>query len=123
MKNIKVKKITIFLVSIMFAMFFLTNVVYADVSNFNTIDLKNTTEVSGSEFFNEVMSTGVDVVRTVAAGMAIIGLIAIGIKYIYSSPEGRAGYKKVFEIYLLGIGLLIGGEKIIEIIVRAAEKI
>ena len=72
-------------------------------------------DVNGGEF-TSVASNILGIIRwvgiTVAVGMAMF----LGIKYITSSPDGKAEIKKTMTIYVGGIVLLLSASTIITVI-------
>lgn len=113
----KIKRI--FMIIILMFTICVSKAVFADNYDLSGYE-KNDSNGTAVTFVQKAMSTGLKVVRIVAAGVAVIGLILIGIKYINASPEGRATYKKTFLIFFLGIVLVISGTAIIEMISTAA---
>lgn len=53
--------------------------------------------------------------------VSVVTLSIIGIKYIFSSVEGKAEYKKTFPPYILGCFLLAGISVVIAIIENIAN--
>ena len=106
----------IFVIILLF-LILLSNIAFAN--NFDTSDYNSISTTEDDDLINftqKIMGTGLKIVRIVAAGVAIIGIIFTGIKYMTSSPEGRASYKKSLILFVLGLVLVIAGTTIIDII-------
>lgn len=105
----------IFVIILLF-LILLSNISFA--SNFDTSIYNNNTSEDKQliSFIHKFMGTGLGIVRIIAAGVAIIGIIFIAIKYMTSSPEGRATYKKSLILFVLGLILVMAGTTIIDII-------
>ena len=54
--------------------------------------------------------------QIVGTGLAVIGLIILGIKYVYSAPNERADVKKYAIIYVIGAVLFFGAIGIVELL-------
>lgn len=53
--------------------------------------------------------------------VSIFALTIIGLKYLFSSVEGKAEYKKTMGPYVLGCFLLMGASVVVGIIANIAE--
>lgn len=62
-----------------------------------------------------------DVIRIVGMGIAMIMILAFGIKYMVSMPNERATMMKQSMVYLLGALLLFGASFIVGIIAKVLE--
>ena len=62
------------------------------------------------------IATILDVVRFVGMGIALIIIIAIGIKIMVAAPSERANIKQYAINYVIGAGILIGASGILTII-------
>ena len=62
-------------------------------------------------------------IQIIAFAAAVIMLIFLGIKFLTSSPEGKAEVKKMSVIYIIGAILLFAATGILEIIKRIAGNI
>ncbi len=56
------------------------------------------------------------VFQIVGTGLAVIGLILLGIKYVYSAPNERADVKKYAIVYVVGAVLFFGAIGIVELL-------
>lgn len=107
------KKCIVFLIILVLFSIGISKIVFADNLDLNAYD-----DVSGplDESTKDAMSIGLRVVRIVAAGIAVISLLILAIKYITSAPEGRATSKKALLIYAIGLFLVVSGTELIEVI-------
>lgn len=76
--------------------------------NANNEKVQNTTQ----NFIGPI----INIVQIVAVGIAIIMLIILGMKYMYSSIEDKAEIKKHAVIYVVGAIVMFSAAGIIEII-------
>lgn len=72
---------------------------------------------------DNVMNLVLGVVQVIAAGVAVIMLIVLAIKYISASPEGKADIKKSAVQYIVGAILLFGASGILGLVRTFALKI
>ena len=63
-----------------------------------------------------VMGAAINIVSTVAAGVAIIMLIVLGIQYTSKGAEGKAEAKKDLTGYIIGAVLLFGTSGLLKLI-------
>lgn len=82
---------------------------YADI---NGIEIANGT----TNLFEDAGNKIIGIIQVVGIISSIICLMLIGIKYITSSVEGKAEYKKTLPIYLLGVCLTFGIFSFLEVI-------
>ena len=101
MKNSKMitKVLSIIIISVTI-MFSLSNIAFASL-NTSSFKPPALTDKDTSAAF-QMGNTIIEVVRIVGVIVAIIGLIAIGIKFMAGSVEQRAEYKKTMIPYLIG---------------------
>ena len=69
------------------------------------------------------INTILGIVQIVAAGVAVIMLIVLAIKYISASPEGKADVKKTAVQYVVGAVLLFGASGILGIVRTFAKDV
>ena len=74
------------------------------------------TITSGNNQFVDAGNAIFSVVRTAGAICSVAALMLIGIKYMLSSIEEKAEYKKTFWIYILGVILVFGITSLAEIV-------
>lgn len=80
-----------------------------------SIDIKNNfagNETTGTEKVSSTLGQALYVVQVIGAGIAVIMLICLGIKFMVSSPSERAELKKHIVIYVLGAVLMFGASGI-----------
>lgn len=81
---------------------------------------------TSSEFSNVIAKgtgIGLAVVRYVGAGIALISIVLIAMKYLFSSPGEKADYKKNLVVFAVGgVGMFAVGT-IIELIMKLSEQI
>ena len=87
-------------------------------SNLKPRDL--TTSAIGSKI-QTPLGVILDVIRIVGLGIAMIMILAFGIKYMVSMPNERATMMKQSMVYLLGALLLFGASFIVGIIAKVLE--
>lgn len=111
MKNKKMMKVISFVTILLMVMMMVTPV-FADMTNteFNGAQSNATNTVTTA------INTILGVVQVVAAGVAVIMLIVLAIKYISASPEGKADIKKSAAQYVVGAILLFGATGILGIV-------
>lgn len=112
MKKVKFLKIIFVIIQIICLILTITNAVYADMSQ---IYNKTTNP------FNSSISIVIGVIQAVGMSVAVIMLTYIGIKYIWSSPDGKAELKQQLFPYFIGCVLLFGGSWLIGIIANFAN--
>ena len=66
--------------------------------------------------FQSIAGTVIAVVQVIGLTVAIVMLIVLAIKYLYSSPNDRAEIKKHMIVYVVGAVLLFGVSAILELI-------
>lgn len=74
------------------------------------------TITDGNNQFVDAGNAIFSLVRTVGAICSVAALMLIGIKYMLSSIEEKAEYKKTFWIYILGVILVFGITSLAEIV-------
>lgn len=60
-------------------------------------------------------------IQVIGMIVAVIGLAIIGLKYMFSSVEGKAEYKKTMMPYIVGCFMLMGTSALIGIIKSVAN--
>ena len=112
MKFSKIAKIT----SILF-------IVMAILGAFSMVlgaDIPTPVEPIGIDPVNSVVGNVIFVIQVIAFAAAVIMLIFLGIKFLTSSPEGKAEVKKMSVIYIIGAVLLFAATGILQIIKNLA---
>ena len=92
-------------------------------ANFNLSGHDSTKTTKFSEAAVTLTGVILAVVRYAGAGIAIISLVLIAMKYLYSSPGEKADYKKNLVVYVVGgVGMFSVGT-ILEWMQKLSEKI
>lgn len=60
-----------------------------------------------------VLGSGLDIVRIIVTGMAIIALLILSIKYFTETPTGKSEQKNALPDYIIGIVLFVGATYIL----------
>lgn len=69
------------------------------------------------------VSTILGVIRTIGVAASVVTIVIIGLKYMLTSVEGRADYKKAAIPYLVGAIVLMSGTIIVQMIWDMTQKI
>lgn len=104
-------KIILFMFMFLICITCMSKIALADNTDVNQFENSGSTSLDNAA--SEIMGIGIGVVQVVAAGVSIIVLLILGIKYVSASPEGRASYKKVAILYVLGLTLVVYSDEII----------
>ena len=83
----------------------------ANFSQFDNVPAGN----SGNTVTN-VMGAVINIVSVIAAGIAIIMFIWIGLSYIQAGPEGKADAKKELPSYITGAVILFASSGILKLL-------
>lgn len=86
------------------------NVVFADA--IYGIDPSPSAPAGGENLANSILGALMWIGIAIAVGM----LIFLGIKYVTSSPDGKADLKKQLGIYILGFVFIVGATTIVGVI-------
>ena len=70
-----------------------------------------------------VMGTIIGVTRIIAAGIAVIMIVVLAIKYMMASPEGKADIRKTSTVYIIGAVVLFASSGILSLINKVAQQI
>ena len=98
---------------IIFSIFCLiqNNISYASMVSID-IDGFEGNDSTGTEKVSSTLGQVLYVVQVIGAGMAVIMLICLAIKFVVSAPSERAELKKHMIIYVLGAVLMFGASAI-----------
>ena len=88
------------------------NVVFAAGDALGGINPTITAPEGGADIANKILGILMWVGVAIAVGM----LIFLGIKYVTSSPDGKADLKKQLGIYILGFVFIVGATTIVGIL-------
>lgn len=113
MKNKKMMKVISFVTVLLMVMMMVMPVFADDFTDPSNITAKSS---NAQGTVNNAIGIILGVVQVVAAGVAVIMLIVLAIKYISASPEGKADIKKSAAQYVVGAILLFGATGILGIV-------
>lgn len=119
MKNNKLEKAFVIVVTFVMILTILSNVVnaYNDISTMNG---------AKSNIGNEVQSGAnaiIGVIQVVGMAAAVIMLIVLAIKYVSSAPNDRADIKKSAVVYIIGAVLLLCATGVLQLIKTLGESV
>ena len=114
MKHLNLKLlIVMFIILILFVISSFICTSYADTI-VNPSNYRPTVSESGR--LNTATGNVLGVIRVIGSVVSVGCIIIIGIKYMMSSAEGKADYKKQAIPYLIGAALLFAGTNILQIV-------
>lgn len=108
-----IRKSIIFVICILLVCGISSNV-FAAVTEFTGEITGNATNAQSSA--TKILSSVLDIIRTIGASVAVIILIVIACKYIIASAGDRADIKKYAITYIIGALILFGASGITSII-------
>lgn len=119
MKKNRIFKILLIL---MMSLLIIAPVAFAGASsnpNFELDDFESSSEVPESitNITNNTLGVGISVMRVVGAGIAVITLLVISIKYMIAAPGDRADIKKHAVPFVIGAFVVFGATQILGIII------
>ena len=85
-----------------------------------TITIPNGTS---TDAFNGIGSQIIGLVQAAGIIVAVVMLIVVGIKYLTSSPEGKAQYKGTMVAYIVGAILIFAASTIVRLVYDWSTKI
>lgn len=91
------------------------NVVVPNASDGNT-------NSNAAEAAKDIGKIALGVAQVISGFAAVILLIVLAIKYMTSSPEGKADVKKTAIIYVIGAAVLFGSSWILGMLQQTFEK-
>ena len=97
---------------ILFSFIMCKNTVLADIDLSNKITPKDN---GATNSFKVAMNIVVFIAQLIAAGVAVIMLVALGIKYMVSSVNDKAEIKKHAVVYIVGAIIAFGSTGILQI--------
>lgn len=112
---------TITVIFIMFAIVNIANVVYAD--DINPDDFTAIYSKTGVNNLDNKMGQILGIVQIAGTSISIIALIALGIKYMLSSPDEKATVKEKLTPYVIGTIIFFAATNLVSIISRFAFKL
>ena len=114
MKKNKLKKIVLIIVTLCLASLIVASSVYgwnADLDKFENKDGGRADKTASN-----IMGAIIHMTSVIAAGIAIIMLIVMGVKYITTGAKGKAELKKDIAGYVTGAIILFGTSGILKLV-------
>lgn len=118
-KEVCLKILTISLIVLMMVAMS-TSVFAKDYLNPNSIVAKDSAAANSTQ---NIMGLVLGVVQAIAAGVAVIMLVVIGIKYVAAAPSEKADLKKSLITYVVGAILLFAGSGILQVVKTFAKQL
>ena len=119
----KTKKILKCIVAILLALTLVTAFTTCTFA-VNVTDFDNVGNTGGAdEAITNIIGAILTIARIIGAGVAVIMLIVLAIKYIAASPEGKGEIKKTSTVYIAGAIILFAASAILTIIQNFALNI
>lgn len=114
MKN---KILKLLIICILFAIISIIfgNKTFAWTPNWNVMD-DSTYAGNASTAVTNVIGSAINIMSIIGAGVAIIMLIAVALKYMTESPEGKADVKKTIPNYVIGAVILFAVSGILKLL-------
>lgn len=112
----KIKKIGVVLITVMLIFTFFNNIYCANAGEAVLKSFSGKANPEGAEPLKKIMGTVLNVMRIAGAGIALIMVMVIGIKYAVASAGERADIKKYAITYATGALILFGASGILTII-------
>ena len=79
--------------------------------------------LKGSTKFVDSAEKVLGVIKYIGIVVSVFGLAIIGIKYMISSVEGKAEYKKTMIPYIVGAVLIFAGTSLVRVIYSLANSV
>lgn len=120
MKFLTEKKVTY---AICCAIIILTVIIFhSNCTVVNAVDMKEiyNVDTSNTGTFGEIGGKGIWMIQAIGVAVAVIMIAYIGLKYILSSPDGKADLKKQMIGYFIGAFLIASGSTVATIIANIA---
>lgn len=115
-------KSVICLIAVTFLVNIFTAIAYADNPNFAISSYKG--ESNGSTLITptkEIASVILGAVRIVGAGVALIMIAVVAMKYMMAAPGDRADYKKSSVQFVIGALFVLGSTQIVSLLIEVAS--
>lgn len=112
-KEVCLKILTISLIVLMMVAMSTSVFAAKDYLNPKSIVAKDSAAANSTQ---NIMGLVLGVVQAIAAGVAVIMLVVIGIKYVAAAPSEKADLKKSLITYVVGAILLFAGSGILQVV-------
>lgn len=110
--NKLIKRIIFFFLILSIVLCISTNV-YAEI---NPVSVVSTPSSEGTDTLYTIGNTILGIVQVVGIGVAVIALLILGIKYMYTSPDEKADIKKQLIPFIIGGFLVFGATSLVKIV-------
>ena len=116
MKNYKVLNLIILMIIIFAGIIFSYNISYAEELPLGDLNEYVREPTTSPDKFHEKVNNFISVIQVVGSIASVVALIIIGIRYMYSSVEEKAEYKKTMLGYIIGCALVFSIVNILGVI-------
>lgn len=120
MKNYKVLNLIILMIIIFAGIIFSYNISYAEELPLGDLNEYVREPTTSPDKFHEKVNNFITVIQVVGSIASVVALIIIGIRYMYSSVEEKAEYKKTMLGYIIGCALVFSIVNILGVIYDVA---
>lgn len=112
------KKIFALILTLFIAVFCTYTIVFADSPFVATIEQFEGKDggLEGKEFATDIIKQVLTAIRVFAAGLAIIMITVMGIKYMMAAPTEKAEVKTKLINFIIGIALVVAATTIIDLV-------
>ena len=120
MKNYKVLNLIILMIIIFAGIIFSYNISYAEELPLGDLNEYVREPTTSPDKFHEKVNKFITVIQVVGSIASVVALIIIGIRYMYSSVEEKAEYKKTMLGYIIGCALVFSIVNILGVVYDVA---
>lgn len=120
MKNYKVLNLIILMIIIFAGIIFSYNISYAEELPLGDLNEYVREPTTSPDKFYEKVNNFITVIQVVGSIASVVALIIIGIRYMYSSVEEKAEYKKTMLGYIIGCALVFSIVNILGVVYDVA---
>ncbi len=120
MKNYKVLNLIILMIIIFAGIIFSYNISYAEELPLGDLNEYVREPTTSPDKFHEKVNNFITVIQVVGSIASVVALIIIGIRYMYSSVEEKAEYKKTMLGYIIGCALVFSIVNILGVVYDVA---
>lgn len=120
MKNYKVLNLIILMIIIFAGIIFSYNISYAEELPLGDLNKYVREPTTSPDKFHEKVNNFITVIQVVGSIASVVALIIIGIRYMYSSVEEKAEYKKTMLGYIIGCALVFSIVNILGVVYDVA---
>ena len=120
MKNYKLLNLIILMIIIFVGIIFSYNISYAEELPLGDLNEYVREPTTSPDKFHEKVNNFITVIQVVGSIASVVALIIIGIRYMYSSVEEKAEYKKTMLGYIIGCALVFSIVNILGVVYDVA---